>query len=162
MSKQEVWERVAVEHPEFTKSCDVSGNFRAVEEIVLSGSLTWKKAHELFRPGPDKLVLDIGANAGIYSAFCAVKGADVFAFEPGLNSYTLLNKMIAETKLSNINPIKAAVGRKAGLQRTVEHRIENNGLVYFNGGTPIPRRAVDKRRFHEVRSCSGSDTRLDY
>jgi FkbM family methyltransferase len=131
---EEVWNRVAAEHPEFTPAHDISGNFRAVEEIVLGGSLTWRRAHELFKPRPGMVVLDIGANAGIYSAFCGANGATVYAFEPGRNSFDLLSRMVSQSGLANVHPIKAAISDINGLDRTVEHGIENNGLFYFNGG----------------------------
>lgn len=132
---EEVWEQVAAVVPVFQQEHDVSGNFRAVEEIVLGGSLTWRRAHELYRPQPGHKVLDVGANAGIYSAFCAAHGAHVIAFEPGTNSFTLLAKMVKQANLGDlIYPVKAAVGGKCGFRRTVEHGIENNGLYYYNGG----------------------------
>jgi FkbM family methyltransferase len=132
---EEVWAKVAEIAPAFKHEHDVSGNFRAVEEIVAGGSLTWRRAHELYQPKPGHHVLDVGANAGIYSAFCAAHGAMVMAFECGQNSFNLLEKMMYQSKLNaSIIPMKVAVTGKNGLRQIVEHGIENNGLFYYNGG----------------------------
>ena len=76
-NKARVWERMAAEHPEFTRGCDPTDNFHTVEEIILGGSLTWKRANELFQPFPGARVMDIGANVGIYTAYCALNCAYV-------------------------------------------------------------------------------------
>jgi FkbM family methyltransferase len=135
MTKEEVWQKISSTVPVFRPEHDISDNFRAVQEILLGGSLTWCKAHEYFQPKNGMTVLDIGANAGIYSAYCGAHGAQVLAFEPGRNSFALLSKM---TELSGLQrfvyPIKAALSSRNGMALTLEHRIENGALPYFNGG----------------------------
>lgn len=50
---------------------------------------------------PDDVMVDVGANVGMYSVFAAVvSGAKVFAFEPESQNYALLNSNIALNGLS--------------------------------------------------------------
>lgn len=110
-----VWERMEREHPEFIPWMDPLNNYHAVREIVLGGSVTWAGVHERFKPGPGKLVMDIGANAGIFSAFCAANGAKVVAYEPFLRPFAILKGMISACGLdAHITTLNKAVWRYSG------------------------------------------------
>jgi FkbM family methyltransferase len=133
--RDQVWEQVRREHPEFTEACDIGNNHHAVREIVLGGSLTWLKAHSYFQPAPGTHVMDVGANAGIYSAYCAVNGADVEAFEPGRENFELLTHMIDAADLhTKIRGIKAAIMGKSGPTKYVAHGFVKDETIYYNGG----------------------------
>lgn len=43
---------------------------------------------------PDEVLVDIGANIGLYTLYAALRGTRVFAFEPESQNYALLNRNI--------------------------------------------------------------------
>ena len=133
---QEVWMQVMVKHPEFTQAHDPSGNYHSVREIVLGGSTGWAGVHRRFTPAPGMRVMDVGANAGIWSAFCAVKGAYVVAYEPFAAPYLLLTMMIEKTKLEKrITALNAAVWHKDGWLPYIGNITSLDGAcTVFNGG----------------------------
>ncbi len=59
------------------------------------------------------LFLDVGANVGTYSVFCAALGAQVIAFEPAPDTAALLRENVALNGMS-IEVIEAAVGAEHG------------------------------------------------
>jgi len=135
--RESVWQRVAVECPEFTRAHDWSDNYHAVREIVLSGSLTWRMANGYFHPWKGKRVMDIGANAGVYTAFCAVHGATVIAYEPFPKVFSQLSQMIVATGLGNlVAPLNAAVWTYTGEIPYIGHTTSNEDVRCFNGGVP--------------------------
>lgn len=133
--RDSVWRAVSERQPAFTRAHDITDNWHAVREIVLGGSLGWSGAHARFFPSPGAYVMDIGANVGIYSALCAIYGANVFAYEPNAVACSLLREMTHFTGLPIRIEEKAVVGNK-GLRRylgtdvplgAVEHTL--NGSV---------------------------------
>jgi FkbM family methyltransferase len=48
------------------------------------------------------IVIDIGANIGIFSLFAASNGARVYAFEPNAEAFAILRKNVEENNLGNI------------------------------------------------------------
>jgi FkbM family methyltransferase len=82
MNSFEIWEAVSGKFPGLLPLRSLWPNHCAVQEIVLGGSVNWRKVHERFTPTEDSSVLDLGANVGIFSAFCAIHGAQVTAYEP--------------------------------------------------------------------------------
>jgi len=135
--RESVWARVDSEHPEFTRAHDLTWNYHAVREIVLGGSLSWSGAHKRFQPRPGTLVMDVGANAGIYSAFCAANGADVFAYEPDTSIFDILSKMIESSGLSQrIISVNAAIWTNTGTLPFVGHSSDIGGCVQYNGAIP--------------------------
>ena len=116
--RESVWQRMDREHPEFLPWMDPLNNYHAVREIVLGGSVTWQGVHERFKPGPGKLVMDIGANAGIWSAFCAANGAKVVAYEPFMRPFGILIGMMNTCGLNNhIIPFNRAVWTYTGITK---------------------------------------------
>lgn len=63
-----------------------------------------------------KIVIDIGAAFGDYSVYMAKKNphSTVYAFEPGTDSFSLLEQNIKMNKLKNIVPINKAVASYTG------------------------------------------------
>lgn len=134
---ESVWERVAAEYPEFTREHDPSNNYHAVREIVLGGSVTWAAANGYFRPWPGKKVMDIGANAGIYSTFCGLHGADVTAYEPFPEIFSMFSAMLEKTGLNErVKAINAAVWSYTGETSYIGHRTPNEDVTCYNGGVP--------------------------
>ena len=63
------------------------------------------------------VVVDVGANIGYYTVLLADKvgkKGKIYAFEPDLANFEILEKNIKANKLENIVAIKAAVGSKQG------------------------------------------------
>ncbi len=64
----------------------------------------------------DKIVVDVGANLGIFSVMAAMSGAKkVYAFEPIPETLAILKKTVAKNYLENvILPIETAIGNVEG------------------------------------------------
>lgn len=78
-----------------------------------SAELAFVRAH--LRPGD--VVLDVGANAGLYTVIAARmvgSSGHVFAFEPDDRAVALLRRNIALNGLSNVTVIEAAVSDETG------------------------------------------------
>jgi FkbM family methyltransferase len=132
---ESVWNDIRTKCPEFTEACDIVGNYHAVREIVLGGSPSWAVTNAQFVPQPGKLVMDVGANAGIYSAYCAVKGADVVAYEPHPEIFRLLSEMVRHPAVQHlIQPINAAIWKFTGMLSYLGHKTINEDVTCFNGG----------------------------
>jgi len=102
IERDKVWMRIAKECPWFKREMDITDNYHTVQEIVLSGSPTWARANEMFVPGENTRVMDVGANVGIYTAYCAARGAWVHAYEPSPLASQLLRMMLTDAKLSHM------------------------------------------------------------
>lgn len=63
---------------------------------------------------PNSTIIDIGANIGVFSLYCAIHGAKkVYSFEPSEESFEFLNKNIVENGFEKIIvPFKLAVHDK--------------------------------------------------
>jgi len=57
----------------------------------------------------DAVVLDIGANVGVFSYYASKYAKQVYALEPALIHFNILNEMIKFNKLENVTPIKKAL-----------------------------------------------------
>jgi FkbM family methyltransferase len=131
--RDSVWERIAKEHPEFTRAMDISENYHTVREIVLGGAIPWAGANERFKPFRGAKVMDIGANVGIYSAFCAANGADVTAFEPHPQAFAQLMAMIKNTGLP-IKAVNVAISDFNGSATFAAHVNPDPMCIWYNGG----------------------------
>ncbi len=77
-------------------------------------------AREHSKPGT--LVLDVGANIGLYTATCARAvgtSGQVIAVEPGPNTFTKLTTTCARLGLANVQLVQAAAGPVNGTGRLV-------------------------------------------
>lgn len=130
-----VWERMAKEVPEFLPEYDINGNWHAVREIVLGGSEGWAGVWKRFTPRPETLVMDIGANAGLFSIFCALKGSSVVAYEPSGLLYAELMVLSAQHKIEKLYLQHCAIG---GSNRIARHIMNESTLLgpfaTYNGG----------------------------
>ena len=106
-----VWSEIAKRHPEIKRE-----NFHpsiANDPWMLHGMLVDDCCR--FLANSDSLVMDIGANRGLFAAFCALKGASVVAYEPNPEAFEILCDTIARNKLENhISAINAAVWTSTG------------------------------------------------
>lgn len=88
---------------------------------------------EGFRIKPTDIVVDIGANSGIFSIYSGHKArkGKVYAFEPVEEDFKKLKENILLNKLSNIIPINKAVSNKNGLEKIFVSRENNGGHSFF-------------------------------
>lgn len=133
--KASVWVRIAQEHPEFLHEYDPTNNYHTVREIVLGGSVTWAEANRRFQPKPGARVMDIGANVGIYSAFCAANGASVVAYEADPKSFVYLAGIDLPIECHNV-----AIMPYHGEVKFLGHSKWDSGdeCEWHNGGTEVP------------------------
>jgi FkbM family methyltransferase len=127
---------MSAEHPEFTRACDPTDNFHTVEEIILGGSLTWKRANELFQPFPGARVMDLGANVGIYTAYCAGKGAYVSAYEPYPAAWAIMCNMLRDTGLREVRAYNWAIWTHAGHCAHSGNTVPRETCTWYNGAVP--------------------------
>jgi len=71
----------------------------------------------------DAVVIDIGANIGLFSLYAAKYAKQVFALEPAEQHFDTLNRMIIYNKLTNVKPIKKAL------------YFENSKLPFYHNDT---------------------------
>lgn len=69
----------------------------------------------------DDLFVDVGANVGSYSIWAAELGAEVIAFEPAADTFSLLAENVALNGY-DVTMIQAAVGARCGTVRFTEGR----------------------------------------
>jgi len=112
---ERVWARMAIEHPEFTRSHNALADPYALEYLMFGGQIKV----EPFKGN----VMDVGANAGILTAYWALNGASVTAYEADPVTFKMLSDMIARTNLP-ATAINAAIW-------------SHSGEVKFRGGSCI-------------------------
>ncbi len=109
-----VWERISHTCPVFGHEHDSFDDPWAVANFVLHDAIGWK-------PFWGSRAMDIGANAGIWTAYCALQGAQVTSYEADPKTFAILAQMIERT----------------GLQERVQcHNqaiYKETGNVFFNG-----------------------------
>lgn len=106
---KEVWEKMATAHPEFKPEHDALKNPWALEALLLGPQINT----EIF---PDGNVLDIGSNGGILTAYWALNGAHVTAYEADPITFRFLNDMLRQTNLNAV-AVWAAIWTFTGLIR---------------------------------------------
>lgn len=125
-----VWERIRIEEPTFLEAYDPTNNYHTVREIVLGGSTTWGYCNDHYKAKPGDLVMDIGANVGIYSAWCASRGASVVAYECDPKVLGHLYKT-ADEAMFTVMPM--AVRSKPELLRYYSHVGRIGDVAFYNG-----------------------------
>jgi FkbM family methyltransferase len=77
------------------------------------------------------IVVDIGANIGVFSVFASARGAaQIYAFEPFRGNFDFLRENIALNGMDNIIPIHEAVSGKAGIARLYLAGISGGHLLF--------------------------------
>lgn len=104
--RERVWAQIAEQHPEFTKASDPFDDPWMVENLVLADYIG-------FKPFKGARVMDVGANAGIWSSFCAANGADVTAYEADPATYEVMRSSFAKANL-RVNAINAGIWTYTG------------------------------------------------
>jgi len=132
--RDSVWERIAQERPEFTRSMDLTNNYHTVREIVLGGSLTWQESNKRFKPYLGARIMDIGANVGIFTAWCAANGARVVAYEPHPQVFSVLTEMLSRSQLqAQVVAVNAAISDHNGKIPFLAHVNPDPMCIWYNG-----------------------------
>ena len=155
--RDSVWAQVRQQCPEFIQAYDPTDNYHAVREIVLGGSTSWRGAHDRFKPGPGKLVLDLGANVGIYTAFAASQGARVVAYEPGPTTFSILSKMVKDAGFREVSVVNSAAWTESGTLRFRDFGSETCGRIERNGEAFGPGQTQNLSAYESVVSCVSFD-----
>ena len=100
--RTEVWEKMKTFCPAFTRAHDVFDDPLVVDSLLFGTFIDWK-------PFAGAWAMDVGANGGIWSAYCGVNGAEVVAYEPDPTTFELLSGMLGRTGLANVTPVNVAI-----------------------------------------------------
>jgi FkbM family methyltransferase len=102
-----------------------------------------------YRLKKEDIVIDIGANIGIFSILAATCGAYVYAFEPNPETFRILKMNVDENKLGNkIKIFNCAVSGKDG---SVDLQIPDTGKIYALGSATISENLKnDMRKKQEI------------
>lgn len=103
-----------------------------------------------FDLNPGEIVIDCGANIGIYTNMFASSGAKVYAFEPDPNAFSVLKE--ATKSNFNIKIYQKAVGiREEKLKLYFHKESKKNPIEYSQGSSLLHYKGnVDKENFAEV------------
>jgi FkbM family methyltransferase len=66
------------------------------------------------RLGPEDVVVDGGANIGLFSMLAGKRAKQVFAFEPNPRNFALLTNNLVRNRCENVVPIRAALSDRVG------------------------------------------------
>jgi FkbM family methyltransferase len=75
------------------------------------------------------VVIDLGANIGLFSEYCLERGAIVYAYEPDPETYKKLARL--SNKYRNFHPYRAAVRRKPGRAFLYRHHNYAENSAYY-------------------------------
>jgi len=90
-----------------------------------------------FRPKPGMRILDIGAQEGLFSIYCAAQGAKVVAVEPNPDSRKMFSQHCKLNNIEDIHCIPFALGDKNSIVLFEKHTREGSG------SSKVIQRAVD-------------------
>jgi len=130
--RESVWECIRREEPTFLESYDPTNNYHTIREIVLGGSLTWKYCNDHYKPQAGDRIMDIGANVGIYSTWCASRGSKVTAYECGPK---ILKHLYEAVKNLDVTVVPAAVKSINGEILFCEGSGNIGDVMFYNGST---------------------------
>jgi FkbM family methyltransferase len=105
--REEVWTKIEQRYPAFTHAHDSFDDPWAIDCLILGDSIGYV-------PSPGERVMDVGANVGIWSAFCALGGCSVVSYEADPITFGVLTAMLHRTGL-NVTAINSAVYSYTGV-----------------------------------------------
>lgn len=85
----------------------------------------------------DSVVLDVGAHIGYFSIIAGRNAQKVYAIEPDLRNFTILNKNIEINNIKNIEAINVAVGEKNEKIKLYLHDVDTAGNRAFDSGEKL-------------------------
>ena len=131
--REEVWAEMAKRFPEFKPEYDIANNHHAVREIILGGSVPWAGVWHRFTLQPGMRIMDVGANTGVFSIGCALKGAHVEAYEPHEQTCEKVWQLVRANRW-HLAFLPIAVWTQLGTLPFLSHESPlDDGATRFNG-----------------------------
>lgn len=78
----------------------------------------------------NEILLDLGANRGDFSKWGLRNQMNVFAFEPNISAFTVLQKRLG--KYDNFNGFNCAIGNKVRIQKLFLHKNDSQDPIGFS------------------------------
>ena len=102
-SEAVLWDGTRIAHPP-----EREGLLEALQEIWLERTYT----DDFYRPGKGDVIIDAGANVGVFSIYIARQNRDcrVFALEPFAENFRYLQENVTRSGLGNITCFEMALG----------------------------------------------------
>lgn len=118
-------------------------------------SICFMKAYDpvLDRLSPTDIVVDGGANIGVFSLLAARRAGLVYAVEPNPNNFDLLSQNLLLNRATNVVPIQAALSDRVG---TAYFRGEGEAGRLATGGIEVATTTIDA-----ISSCNATCIKLD-
>lgn len=139
-----VWSEIARRFPEFKRE-----NFPVDDPHTLAGMILDDCCRYVAKPGD--IVMDIGANVGVFTVMCAAREARVLAFEPGFDAFQLLLETVRRNGVEGlVRPVLAAIAPVRGTTQFAPSNTESDGWRSLNGTTGIGDVTVPVISFHEA------------
>lgn len=131
MTPDEIYAAAAIRWPEITRESFLFNDPGLVFDHLVDNVC------RIF-PKPGDLVMDIGANRGIVTLMCALRGAYVVAYEPQPTAFRILKDTINRNGLEErVQAVNAAISTSTGSVRfQYSHMIEKEAMV-VNGRTAL-------------------------
>lgn len=127
---KKLWEEIACARPKFKPIHAITNDPMMVGGIVLDGLG--------FDPFEGAKVMDIGANIGVFSAFCAVYGSQVTAYEPSAEAYHTMTIMIQNANLqAHIKAVNKGIWINTGKMPFRCFKTQGPTWIGYNGYRPI-------------------------
>lgn len=143
MDKAMVWEQIRLLHPE------VKPEHFSFDDPYMLGEIIARNTYN-YAPAPGDLVMDIGANVGVFTALCLLNGAKVVAFEPHPEAFKILTDTVKRTEKQYravlypcaIWKCEGTISYKPGKTEAGSHPDMTwdsyNGSVFDSSGTELP------------------------
>lgn len=122
---------------------------------------------------PDDIVVDIGANIGVFTLFAACKTRNkIYAYEPFPENFEILNRNIQANNITNVVTMKAAATDEIGSakllinessdgHRLINHSIEGELQKYIQVPTVTLQSIIDDNNLEHIDflkiDCEGSE-----
>ena len=109
----------------------------SLDRIVINDIWIYKTYTKEFDIGKDDIVVDVGANIGIFSIFAAMFTKNkIYSFEPVPESFGLMKSNIILNKVSNIIPINKAMSGKTGKREFFVSKDKPAGSSFYPKDQP--------------------------
>ncbi|MDG6908066.1 MAG: FkbM family methyltransferase [Nitrososphaerota archaeon] len=112
-------------------------------DVATMFAILYRGVYDSLHISPDDIVLDIGANVGIFSVYAARSACKVIAVEPDKNNFGLLIQNVRVNKLRNVCPVCCALSDFNGTG-FLSGKNTNIHLVTSQNRSPVVVKTVDR------------------
>lgn len=139
-----VWKEIACRHPEFKRE-----NFPIDDPHTLHGMIVDNVCK--FIPKHGDIVMDVGANCGIFTTMCAMRGGIVWAFEPHTVAVQFMHEALRRNNVSERVVVStAAIWISTGTVKFGGATSMSDGWISCNGMTGDGDHMVPAISFHDA------------